>query len=1102
MPLVYLFYHVVMHVPGSNTNIVMIKQAVNGITNALCARLIFTVYALRQRPPILNYREIIYNLLSLFVLCPVLILLAVDSRTDFKMTDKKIRSALIQDSIQMRHVLETWVENRKTAIVNLAESAVAASPQQMQPRLEQAKKSDVSLLRVGLLNRTATTTAYFPLLDELGRSRIGVNASDRPYLSQLKQSLKPMLSEVLMGRVGVPKPRVFMLAPVIIQGEFGGYVVGVLSLEQIRELLEKSVNSNTMLYTLLDKNGNVIMTNRTDQNILAPLSRTKGTLTRLTDGISQWVPDVPASTPISERWNKSFYITEATVGSLSEWRLILEQPVAPFQKILNGQYTNKLTLLFLILLGALALAEFFSRRIIMTLENLRLITHAVPTELAKGEKQVVWPDSGIHEVHHLIENFKNMSDSLSRQFIEINQINASLEKRVIERTDELNIISARFRSIFESSPVPIALNDDHMNITLLNKAFIKSFGYTREDIPNLEAWWSHAYPDHAYRQQIADTWAANLDKAKLNGTDFEAIEAHIRCKDGTTRTVIASAAPLENYFAGEHLVILFDITDRIQIEKALRESKLFLDNIIDNSPISMWISDDRGTLLRANQALLKQINVAEDEIVGIYNIFEDKIIEEQGFMPYVRDVFDKGCSARFTIIYDTARINNVSLANTSQSTLEVTISPVMDSEGTVTNAVIQHLDISELKKSEEELRGAKTAAETASRAKSEFLANMSHEIRTPMNGLLGMTQLLEMTYLTDEQQDYLATLKLSGKNLLALLNDILDLSKIEAEMITLEFSEFSLFQSIKDIITMQKQVVHEKGLSLKVDLSGEIPNLLVGDQLRLKQILLNLLGNAIKFTAHGAITVSAELLERYDTSVLVQIAVQDSGIGISAEALEKIFLPFAQEDGSITRKYGGTGLGLTISRRLVELMGGRITVESRLGSGSCFKVDIPFAIANSTGVNQKIPEYTQARWDGPRLKVLLVEDDRLNIKFATSLFKKLGLTVFSVENGEECLKAVEHETYDLIFVDILMPVMNGEEVLKEIRKKEQGTTLHQPVIALTAYSLRGDKGRFLGYGFDGYLSKPLETRELICEMKRVLGMKEDSTYSELEANHG
>ncbi|RPH41804.1 MAG: hypothetical protein EHM86_03485, partial [Desulfobulbaceae bacterium] len=270
MPLVYIFYHLIMDVPASNTAIVMTKQAVNGIANALTARLIFTVFSLRSRSSMTSFSEIIYNLLALFVLFPALILLAVGSRTDFNEIERSIRATLIRDSRNMALRIETWVINRRPPIINLAELAASKSSEEMQVLLEQITKRDINFLRVGLVDKNANSIAFSPPLVEPGKSAIGMNFSERSYIAVLQQTLKPMISEVIMGKVGEIKPRLLVLAPVVIDGQYAGHVTGALDLSQIREHLDNSLASNTTLYTLLDRGGNIIMTNRTDQAVMEP----------------------------------------------------------------------------------------------------------------------------------------------------------------------------------------------------------------------------------------------------------------------------------------------------------------------------------------------------------------------------------------------------------------------------------------------------------------------------------------------------------------------------------------------------------------------------------------------------------------------------------------------------------------------------------------------------------------------------------------------------------------------------------------------------------------------------------------------------------------
>lgn len=381
------------------------------------------------------------------------------------------------------------------------------------------------------------------------------------------------------------------------------------------------------------------------------------------------------------------------------------------------------------------------------------------------------------------------------------------------------------------------------------------------------------------------------------------------------------------------------------------------------------------------------------------------------------------------------------------------------------------------------------APDQARVAKNEFLTNMSHEIRTPMNGVIGMAQLLRTTPLDSTQKEYLDCLEISAKSLMYLINDIIDISKIEDGEIVLEQTDFSLRGIVNNIIKTQHSDLHIKGLDLLIDIPHTVPDALRGDQLRTKQVILNLLANAIKFTEEGTIRISVTLLEQLDNQALLQLSVSDTGIGMDEESLDKLFTPFHLTAPSASRKLGTSGLGLSISRRLVELMGGRIWAESRLDSGSTFHLVLPFTIARRNTVQNDLAESEtpSSQWQGPMLNILLAEDNIINQKYTVTILQRMGHKITSANNGKEALALWEKETFDLILMDIQMPLMDGITTTATIRKHELSTGNHHiPIIALTAHALQQEKEILLGSGFDGYVPKPMEIWALIKEMTKVI----------------
>ena len=401
----------------------------------------------------------------------------------------------------------------------------------------------------------------------------------------------------------------------------------------------------------------------------------------------------------------------------------------------------------------------------------------------------------------------------------------------------------------------------------------------------------------------------------------------------------------------------------------------------------------------------------------------------------------------------------------------------------------------ELRQIVADLEVARDAAESASRSKSEFLANMSHEIRTPMNGVLGMTELLLGTGLSDKQRKFTQTIHQSGTSLLGIINDILDFSKIEAGKIELETISFDLHEMTHAVVELFTTSASLKGVVLRLSIDADVPQAVGGDSLRVRQVLLNLVSNAVKFTDHGEVVVTVGVREKNQDDIMLCFSVTDSGVGINPEQLAKIFEGFTQADGSMTRKYGGTGLGLTIARQLAEMMGGRITVESTPGIGSCFCFYARFICKTTAEPLVVAPELNVAPGppvDGQGVSILLVEDNPVNQYVGREMLECLGYRVTVSDNGRDALECLARDRFAVVLMDCQMPELDGYSLTRILREQEHalqaggGTASRQVVIALTGHAGVEDRQICMDAGMDDYLSKPFSMKQLDSVLSRWL----------------
>ncbi len=629
----------------------------------------------------------------------------------------------------------------------------------------------------------------------------------------------------------------------------------------------------------------------------------------------------------------------------------------------------------------------------------------------------------------------------------------------------------KFQTIFDSSPTAISIVElESGKIFDANQSFLETYGYKKEELVG------HSTMELGIiRPEDRKKYISELTRQGSLRNWEQATYA----KDGKQITVLLSDIIIDLNGNKCSLTLLNDISENKKIEKALFENKAKFQTIFDYNPGGIGLFDlENGKILELNQSFSDIVGFPREEMLN-------HTASELGILPP-----GLRTSIKNELIESGIIRNREQIVRTKTGKLITTLysSIVLDIDGRKCSLDIVN-DISERKELENQLIAATEKAQQAVRSEERFLANMSHEIRTPMNGIIGMVNLLAQTQLNDEQKEFASWIKDSSEILLTIINDILDISKINAGQMAIEKTPFSIYDVLRNLNMSMELKAKEKNIKFHTHMDLSIPQKVVGDPVRLFQILLNLAGNAVKFTEQGEVTIIINKQKEDNDNIYLEFLIKDTGIGIDPEKLPTLFEPFVQASPDTTRKYGGTGLGLSISKRLVEMQGGTISAESELGKGSVFSFRVNYK-KYVPGAKQYVPAPEKDLMNGrdlSGLRILLAEDNRISQRVGVKTMSKWGILVDVAENGRQAVEIVSSNPYDLVLMDVQMPEMDGFEATRQIRSFLSNPASKVPIVAMTASVISLDKAKCIELGMNDYISKPFKPEELYKMISNTAG---------------
>ncbi len=753
----------------------------------------------------------------------------------------------------------------------------------------------------------------------------------------------------------------------------------------------------------------------------------------------------------SLRENEQRLKDSQSLGKIAHWELMEATGTAIWSEQMYKLFERDETLPAP---GPAEIAGYFSPEEYAKFEQIR-ITSEKESKEAHADVTAILP-SGKTPIFFI--SMRPVFDENGKRIKSFGIIQDITERKIIEEQLKLHA------DLLDSAVDAAYAADGDGNIFYVNEAAVKLFGFPREKMLKMTL------------PELDTPGSAVIRRDELMQTGQLSFETIVKKKDGSNIPVEIRTRMTEHDKRKVVLTFARDITRRKAAERQLRESEEKFREMFEQSKDAIFMTSQEGKFFDVNESSLELFGFTKDEMLDmtVFQLFVDSADRGR----FTQDVEANGSVKGW----------EVKMRKKDGSEVYCLLTAVMlkDNQGNFIGYQGIIRDITQRKQMEIDLEKAKEAAEAATQAKSEFLAHMSHEIRTPMNAITGLSHLALKTELTPKQIDYLGKIQSSANSLMGIINDILDLSKIEAGKLEIERTNFNLDQVLNNVAGMFSLKAQEKGLALNFRVDPRVPLALIGDPLRLGQVLINLMGNAFKFTAAGEIRVSADVVNRDKDNITLAFSVKDTGIGMTGEQQAKLFQPFTQADGSTTRKYGGTGLGLTISKQLVERMGGKIGVESKTDVGSNFTFTVVLGLQEETQVNKIVPEFLRG------IRVLVADDSKETIEILKNMLTEMSFTVEVVDSGRGVLNELSNpeHNYDLVLLDWRMPDMDGFETARRIRSQISLPKLPK-IFMVTAYGREEAMYQAKEMGLDAFLVKPVSRSILFDTIIEVFSQRKD-----------